>query len=221
MESKRFRSSFLGGFNRDDVLHYIEDASRTCQARSEADQQEIRALQEEKTALQSALDGLRQQMTEMETRMAELEAVGDELEAVKAERDELRDQLREANAKNEELEPMSRNYQAIQSRLTGIELDAHSRAAAIEAAACGRADQLKGDLLAAVLEAQQAYDDTWANSDSAYAKFRQELQDVTGIFERLGGYFAAVSDRLQDVRAAAMEPPLMPGASLPDETPKD
>ena len=218
MESKRFRSSFLGGFNRDDVLHYIEDASRTCQDRFDSDQQEIRALQAEKTALQGELDGLRQQIAEMEARMAELEAANGELEAVKAERDGLQDQLREANAKNEELEPMSRNYQAIQSRLTGIELDAHTRAAAIEAAACGRADQLKGDLLAAVLEAQQAYDDVWAGSESAYAKFRQELQDVTGIFERLGTYFSAVSDRLQDVRAAAMEPPLTPGQPLPGET---
>ncbi|MBR2667438.1 MAG: hypothetical protein IKD96_04680 [Oscillospiraceae bacterium] len=219
MESKRFRSSFLGGFNRDDVLHYIEDASRTCQERSETDQQEIRALREEKTALQGEIDGLRRQIAEMEEQMAALKAANDELESVKQERDALREQLSEANAKNEELEPLSKKYQAIQSRLTGIELDAHTRAAAIEAAACGHADQLKGDLLAAVLEAQQAYDDTWVKSDSAYAKFRQELQDVTGVFERLGTYFSAVSDRLQDVRAAAMEPPLTPGQPLPGEVP--
>ena len=38
MENKRFRNSVFGGFNRDDVLHYIEEASRTCRERSDADQ---------------------------------------------------------------------------------------------------------------------------------------------------------------------------------------
>ncbi len=210
MENKRFRNSVFGGFNRDDVLHYIEEASRTCRERSDADQKEIAALDEEKRALlqeietlRSENEALRRQTEEQSGDEVGQASLSEQLEALTAERDALARQLAEANEKLAELEPASRSYQALQGRLSGIELDAHTRAAAIEAAAVSHAEALKQELLSAALEARTAYENVWTNSDGAYATFRRELQDLTGVFERLGAYFDTVSDRLEDIRVAA------------------
>lgn len=134
MENNTFKSVTFGGFDKQDVIRYIEQTAR-----------ESAQLQEK---LQQENDGLR---AEVETISAREEALRTELEALTGERDRIRMELERASAaqaalellkdemahlmaETEQLRPDAEAYAQFRERIGAIECEARKRAADLETA---------------------------------------------------------------------------------------
>ncbi|MGI5963728.1 MAG: hypothetical protein ACOX7N_08450 [Lawsonibacter sp.] len=149
-----FRSVMFGGFNRQDVLNYLENtAKQTAQqqqvleeqlnraqeitAKQDAElseqQEQIERLRQENAQLQAKLDQLHVDLSSSRTQCSQgandLEQTRREVEALKT--------------RVAELEPSALAYNAIKERTAGVELEAHQRAQAVQEKAEEQAKQLR------------------------------------------------------------------------------
>ena len=147
-----FRSAMFGGFNRQDVLEYLENSA----------QQAARQQQE----LQAQLDQARQELTDRQSQESDGQ---EQLEKAQQEAEALQSQLDQANAdltisretvshlskeleqarqelqtwkdKAAALEPDAQAYASLKERAAGLELDAHRRAQLVQDQAEGQVRQ--------------------------------------------------------------------------------
>ena len=130
-----FRTALMGGFNRQDVLDYLEQtaaaSARERQAiqnrleerehdcrRLSAQAAEAETLRRERDLLEEELAGVRRTLADCQARLQEQER---EAAALRQETAALR-------ARVEALEPEASAYAAVKDRTAGVELEAHRRA---------------------------------------------------------------------------------------------
>lgn len=174
----QFRSAAFGGFNRQDVMDYLE---RTAQehARQTDD-------------LHAQLEQARQETEQLRSRLAqaqeqEQQARG-ELERNTAERESAREQSDLLAQAQEEiaclrgqiarLEPDAAAYAAIKERTAGIELEAHRRAQAIVDEAQAQVDQLRREQAAWLERVERDYYDLRAQVGATVTQAASELERV-------------------------------------------
>ncbi len=134
-----FRSAAFGGFNRQDVLDFLEKMSAENAQRQQELQQKLEESEEERrklseqssqqaeqlSILQRDRESLNQQLEqlkqELEDSKAQAGAQTQELESLRQERDAL-------TARVDALEPDASAYETIKERTAGVELEAHRRA---------------------------------------------------------------------------------------------
>ena len=132
MENYAFKSVAFGGFDKQDVIHYIEQTAKEAAAVQER-------LQKENEDLQTEADSLRTQVRELQTRLetetALREQAQSELEQERTARQGLEAFKPEAErlaAELERLRPEAEAYAQFRDRVGDIECDAHKRAAELE-----------------------------------------------------------------------------------------
>lgn len=166
MENYSFKSVAFGGFDKQDVVRYLEQAS-----------EKAAAVQRE---LEAENETLRRQAEE---RTAELDRLRAQVEELTAERDELREKLETESAARADLEPL-RNLEQDVARLTAerdaLRPDAESyarfreRLGAIECEARNRADDLE--------------EEAAAQTRRTLEEFRNRYQRLMGDFESVAGH---------------------------------
>ena len=147
MESNTFKSVTFGGFDKQDVIRYIENSARE-------HKDELARLQNEIESLRQDNDALNAQNTELASKCNELEVEVKTLESGKQEQQDAYTQLLQTSAAQAaELEPLraaaaeletlkaeaqafraeAESYRQFRNRIGDIECDARKRAAALEA----------------------------------------------------------------------------------------
>ena len=144
MENYSFRSVPFGGFDKQDVVRYIEQASEKAAAVQ-------RELQEENHSLRSKTAELEDQVEDLQSQLEELKHERDRLQAdLKAEAAHrkkleplrpLESETARLRAEVEKLRPDAMAYAQFRERLASIECDARKRADDLEAAAQKRMRQ--------------------------------------------------------------------------------
>ena len=133
MDNYTFKTVAFGGFDKQDVIHYIEQAFRESA-------ENLEKLRQERDGLRTEAESLRSQVRELQTRLeaesalreqaqsqlAEEQAARRELEPCKAEAESLRAEL-------EKLRPEAEAFAQFRGRVGDIECVAHKRAAELEA----------------------------------------------------------------------------------------
>lgn len=170
MEEKgfQFRTAAFGGFQKQDVMEYLERSAQE-HTKKVADLQ--RELEERKRA-EGEAEGRR---ADLERRLAALEAENqrlaadladreDRLNQTMAEKDELRAENTRLSGEVERLKPSAAAYETVKDRTAGIELEAHGRAQAIERE--GRAKALK---------CQEQVREWFGKTKEAYERLRADL----------------------------------------------
>lgn len=172
-----FRGAMFGGFNRQDVLNYLESTAK--QAAAELEEQRDRAesldlelsdLRREQESTQAELKRLRQES--MESRQAQ-EKAQNEVEVLRRDKERkeqevklLTAELEQLRTKVAQLEPDAVAYATVKDRTAGVELEAHRRAQNVEA----RAKIMAGDL--------QRQMEQWMNKvEQQYAGLKNEIQN--------------------------------------------
>lgn len=181
-----FRNAAVGGFNRQDVLDYLEKTA----AENTQKQQELEKQLEQQT---QELEQLRARVSELEEREAifhrerenltrELEqtktvlqdsrereaAQGEELGQVRQERDRLRSRVAA-------LEPDAAAYAAVKDRTAGMELQAHCRAHAVQEQADSQVRQVRRQMEQWLRQMQQQYDELRSQVESTVSHAADEL----------------------------------------------
>ena len=133
MENAAFKSVTFGGFDKQDVIHYIEETAKAHETALQAAENENQTLREQNDVLSQQLDKLQKQC---ESQTSELEQLREETTALRAKVDTLTEQCTAANALSAELEtlrPDAEAYRQFRTNLGDIECQARKRAADLEA----------------------------------------------------------------------------------------
>lgn len=165
----RFRSAAFGGFNRQDVMDYLE---RTVKEHNQA----LEQVNAQLTQARNEADQLREQAAQLqeEVRQAkeELErTAADQMKELRAQNDRLRRQADEAQAD-------AAAYAAIKERTAGIELEAHRRAQTIVDEAQVQVDQVRRELGQWLERVERDYYDLRAQVSTTTTQAASELERV-------------------------------------------
>lgn len=134
-----FRSAAIGGFNRQDVLDYLEKTAGESAQRQKALEQQLREAEEERDRLAAQVSQQEEQISilnrdrenlnqQLEQVKAVLESTQREDETQRRELAELRQVRDTLRARIAVLEPDAAAFAAIKDRSAGVELEAHCRA---------------------------------------------------------------------------------------------
>jgi len=204
-----FRSAVLGGFNKQDVLMFLEEQSK----QSAQAQQKLRSRLEEaegqRDAIHREADDLRNQLAEVQRERdaarqerdslsaqlskaqldlsasrARAEETVQKLEQVVHERDEVQSRLDAAR-------PDAQAYLELKERTAGVELEAHRRAQAIQEKAEGDACRLRQQVERWLAQVRQEYDALCSGVESTVAHAAKELDKAGGILDQLSRLMAS------------------------------
>ncbi len=165
MDSYPIKSVAFGGFDKQDVIQYIEQAAGQAAAAQKALQDENEALRAENETIRKELDALQTKLQEASTQAEALQSALQRESAARTELEKLKpleaetDRLRqEVNA----LRPDAQAYAQFRERIGAIECEARERAAELETAT---AKQLKQtvDLFRAQYQTLMSTFETTAN----------------------------------------------------------
>ena len=189
MENNTFKGSLFGGFRRQDVMDYIEKASRESAELLQSQEERIHALEKELQELRSQRDQLQDSLKDA---TASYQATQDELDAAQASYADINealttaqqfsrrdaDEIRELKAKIDALQPEVEEYHHLKNNIAEVELDARHRAETMTAEAKARAEALlsqarsKADALTA--DAKAKAEKTLSEANISAAAVRQK-----------------------------------------------
>lgn len=213
----QFRTAAIGGFLKQDVLDYIERANREHRERIEQLEKELAAVKGERDELKertgtlekdslerrNQLAGLSDQVEELRSRLHQREQ---ELEEIRGEsrlqdelQGELSDQMSDLKARLSKAEHAAKAYEAIKDRTAGIELEAHCRAQAVEAAAQVQVDKTRHEVEQWIAKVQGSYDQMRSDIDATISHASGELERVRRSMEKLTGEFGVHDDALKGI----------------------
>ncbi|MEG2455244.1 MAG: hypothetical protein RSC08_03230 [Oscillospiraceae bacterium] len=204
-----FRGAAFGGFNRQDVLRYIETASKEHNGRLAALKTQMEAEHATCISLEQRCESAELRETESAARaqraeehlakvnaqhnaaQAELEEKRVRLAAAERELADLRDQVGQ-------MAPAATAYEGLKDRAATIELEAHQRAQSIVETAEKTAETTRKQLCAWVEKVRSSYGRLCADVSAT-------LSHADGELERAQHSLAGVSDEFSDYDAALKE----------------
>lgn len=203
----QFRTSAFGGFQKQDVLTYLENTGREHAERVEALQKELSGALAAKATLEEEHRASLRRVEELEqqnARLAEtLEAYTKDLEEVRADREardrriaELEGELAALRVQLAKAAPSAEAYERIKNRTAGVELEAHRRAQEIEDEAREKARQARAELEQWIYKVQAGYDRLRTDVDATISHASGELERVRKSLDGLVGQFAEGDEAL-------------------------
>ena len=198
MENYAFKSVAFGGFDKQDVIHYIEQTAKEAAAVQER-------LQKENEDLQTEADSLRTQVRELQTRLetetALREQAQSELEQERTARQGLEAFKPEAErlaAELERLRPEAEAYAQFRDRVGDIECDAHKRAAELEASTTARLRRTVELFRAQYVTLMSSFESTASHVTAELRKVEVNLSQLPRAMDQAGtelNELAALLDR--------------------------
>lgn len=196
-----FRTAVVGGFNRQDVLDYIETAVRESREKTTALQKELQALRaereklrQEKTVLEQQVETLRKETEKLRRsgtdQGAELGQVQAELVRERETCAALRKELEDCKAQCAKWEEGAKAYDELKDRTATIELEARQRAGAIESAAEEKARKLRTEAEQILYKVQAGYGRLRGDVDATIVHASGELGRVDKALEQVRAEFA-------------------------------
>lgn len=211
---KSFRNSMLGGFNRKDVMLYIEKTAREYKEEGDTLRQQIDLMRSqrdefklkseeskaENADLQERLSVSETAGAQVKTRLSELEAQLDCAKADNRRLSELYDQSERSlkNALGEldgmkerlsELESARTEFENTRKRIADIELDAYKRAEEIEKDAVRNSLAVRDTIKEMALKAIGKYNQVRTESESTAANVIRELECMRAWLMSFGNLF--------------------------------
>lgn len=197
----QFRSAAFGGFQKQDVLDYIENTAKEHKSKIEALEKELAEVRAQKemleeqakaaagreAALSAHEEALTQQTKELATRLHEQDTA---LEAARSELSRKAEMLNEAQAQVRKLTPAAEGYEVLKDKAAGIELDAYRRAQLIEAEAWEQGKKIRGELEQWLSKVRAGYDRLRTDVDATISHASGELDRVARSLEGISAEFA-------------------------------
>ena len=199
MENNTFKSVTFGGFDKQDVIRYIEQASREA-----AEIQE--RLQKENDGLRSGVRDLERRIEELERRAAEAEARARELERQLAEErsarqglEQERTELQAAAEEARRLRPEAEAYAQFRDRVGDIECEAHKRAAALENTTMAQLRKTVAVFQEQYQAAMKTFESSAAYVDTELRKIEVTLSQLPRAMDRTGLELKELEQMLEPV----------------------
>ncbi len=221
-----FRSAAFGGFNRQDVLSYLEKSAKQAAQKQDELQKQVDALEELKARQEAELAELRERAETLERESEELrdrlERSGNDLSAVRAEDgrkdaelESARRELESLRSKVAALEPNASAYVGLKDRTAGVELDAHRRAQAIQEEAEAQAAELRQQMRQWLQRTEREYGSLRAELEAAVAAASGELGKAGKCLEQAAGLMEERDAGLRSLSKLCADPETEPPVKAP------
>lgn len=196
-----FRTAVFGGFNRQDVLNYIEMSAKTAAERTAALEKEVEAVTQERAAAAAEAERAKEQAAALEReverlgkllteRTAALEQTEVALVSESAASSAAREELGAIKGRISALESGANAYAELKDRTATIELEAHQRARAIENDALEKAKKVRTAAEQILYKVQAGYGRLRNDVDATIAHASGELGRVDKALESVQAEFA-------------------------------
>lgn len=182
--SANFRTRMFGGFDREDVVAYIEKITKENQAQVEELTQSAEELRRQNDSLIRQLAALRRQVESCEDSHRENEALTGQVQRLEEENRAAQEALRQSRERCDALQGQADEYAKIRDHIAEIEISAHHRTEEFRAQAIRRIHEL--------VDRQR----TWCSESSA--RYEQLLQ-------RFGEKLQAAQDVLRETDLSGFE----------------
>ena len=203
----QFRTSTFGGFQKQDVLNYIETSNQEHREKLEAVRRELAeteaakaAQAEEIAAAQAQTEAKEGELAaahkEAEERKLEISLLEEELEKAKQRLADTEARLKESEEKLAKAGPAAAAYEKVKDRTAGIELEAHCRAQAVQAEAEERIRKTRAAVEQWLNRVQGNYGRLRADMDAAVSRACGELDQVRQTLEQISGELARQDEGL-------------------------
>ena len=198
-----FRSAALGGFNKQDVLSFLEEQSKQSAQAQQLLQSRLEEAEGQRDTIQREGEDLRRQLEEVRRELAGVQQERDSLSARLAkteldlsagraqagqmaqELEKVRRERDEVQARLDAVQPDAQAYVELKERTAGVELEAHRRAQAIQEKAEQDARQLRRQLEQWLRRVRGGYDALCSDVESTVAHAASELGRASGSLDQL------------------------------------
>lgn len=162
MESKIFKSVTFGGFDKQDVIHYIEETARQYEETTARLEKEKDVLERETADLKTKLQEAEKQLRALIEEKQRLEAAAQGKAQAEEALAQTRAEAESLRAEAEQLRPLAQAYQNVKEQIGDIECEARRRANTLEEQTLSRLNRL----LAACRGEYQTLTETYATTSS-------------------------------------------------------
>jgi len=192
----QFRSVAFGGFNRHDVMEYLERTAGEYAQSLQNLQGQLFKTEQERDELAARLDEAQAEMEETAEQAAESaqaleqerqarKKAEEQVQALQSRADTLEAERQRLQEEADRLRPDAEAYAAVKERSAGIELDAHRRAQGVLDQADEQARQLRGQMDQWLSRVRREYDQLCSQVDATVAHAAGELEKVRSSLERI------------------------------------
>ena len=197
MENNTFKSVTFGGFDKQDVIRYIEQAAREASEAQEALTKENESLRNQVEELTAQLRGtvsqaeaLESEGKELRTQLEAERAARQALEPVKPEMERLRGEV-------EKLRPDAEAYAQFRERIGAIECEARKRAADLEAATVAQLQQTVDLFRSQYQILMSTFETTASHVNSELRKVEVNLTQLPRAMDQSGAELNELAARLE------------------------
>ena len=195
-----FRSAAFGGFNRQDVLDYLEKTAAENAQKQQELQRRLEEAEKDRRKLASQESDQEERVTILNRDRESLsrereEAQSRELEELRRERDSLRRRVAE-------LEPGAAAYTAVKERAAGVELEAHCRAQNVLNEADRQARELRRGMEQWLGRVQVEYDALRSEVESTVSHAADQLEKAGKCLEQVTALLADQDVALEELSRA-------------------
>ena len=228
-----FRSAAVGGFNKQDVLNFLEaqskqaaQAQQELQGRLEEADRQLEALRRERDDLSAQLEEARRELeTARQSRdsvNARLEQVSGELSASREQAGRTARELELARAERDEalsrleaVTPDAQAYLQLKDRTAGVELDAHRRAQMVQEKAERDAERVRRQLEQWLERMEKEYgamrgevEITVSHAASELDRVRAGLNRITQLVDAQEGALEGIGKAYSETAGPKVEAPM-------------
>lgn len=216
----QFRTAAFGGFQKQDVLNFVEASTREHAEKVEQLNKELEQARTAQGDLAQELQDVTARLAQAEEENARLRAeltqrTGELSDAVMA-RNKFQSEASQLRQQVERLEPLATAYEALKERTAGIELEAHGRAQEIERTAKERAKKAQAQLGEWMDKVGGAYSRLRSELEATLAQAAGEMRRVEKSLSEMSGEFAGHDDALKSMRHQVEE---LDGPKAPEPLP--
>lgn len=186
MESKTFKSVTFGGFDKQDVISYIQQTAKDAEAAQTALENENRNLKSENDKLADEANHLRKLVEQLG---AEQEKLKSELAGKVAEEEEISALLEERsqlNARLEEVLPLAEAYQKVKDQIGDIECQARKRANELETSTKVRLEQVVTEIRSQYSKLANVFNATSDHVTGELRKVEVNLSQLPRALDQVG-----------------------------------
>ncbi len=180
--STNFKTCLFGGFDREDVISYIEKTAHETKAR-------IDELTERSETLARENETLTRQIGELREKAAQFTSASQALEDLRAKAGELARRAEQLAAENETLRGQANEYQSLKDHIAEIEISAHRRTEEFRAKAIQRLHQVVAEQQGWCAERREQY----AAAHESVSRQIQAAREALGEKADLSGF-----DRMEE-----------------------
>ena len=204
MDQYAIKSVTFGGFDKQDVVRYIEQSAREAAELQERLQQEndglraqVRALEEQAAELERRAKEAETQCRGLEQQLSQERTARQTLEREKTALEEEKTKLQALADEAQQLRPEAEAYTQFRDRVGDIECEAHKRSAALEAATVARMRQASDAFQTQYQALMSSFETTAAHVTGELRKIEVTLAQLPRAMDRPGAELKELKGMLE------------------------